>query len=122
MDMEEDIHNYLLLTRYPRSFQKAPETVENEVEAPKKRSIAEDAFVTLLPLWSSRDFGDTEFRGSQGHLQVNPKVEVTEPGTFTVTGPTEEVGAEVRDEAVNAGAPGFGVDEYGYPDIEAGDR
>ena len=71
--MDLDLHNYLLAT--PEAFRKlrVPETVEKEVEAPKKRSIDEDAFVTLLPLRSIRDFGDTEFRGSQGHLEVIPE-------------------------------------------------
>ena len=74
MEMDEDIHNYFLVT--PESFRKlryVPEIVEREVEAPKKRSIGEYAFITLLPLRSSRDFGDAEFRGSQGHLKVIPE-------------------------------------------------
>jgi len=45
---------------------------------------------------------------------------VTEPGSLTVTGPAGEVGAEVRIGAAEAGAPGFGVDEQGYPDVEVG--
>ena len=60
----EDLHNYLLAT--PDSFRKlryVPETVEREDEAPKKKSISgEDAFVKLVSLRSSRNFGDTRYR------------------------------------------------------------
>jgi len=56
-------------------------------------------------------------------LEVNPRGGnlVTEPGSLTVTGPTGVDGAEVRVEAVDAGAPVCGVDELGYPSIEVGE-
>ena len=103
--------------------QSIAETENKEVEAPKLRSIHGDAFVMLLPLQSSVDFSDTDFRGSQGEFEVNlvGRNLVTEPGSLTVTGPTRVDGAEVTVEAVGAGAPVCGVDELGYPGIEVGE-
>ena len=72
--MNQDIHNYLLATSAAfRMPQYIAETENKEVEAPKLRSIDGDAFVTLLPLQSSRDFSDTEFWGSQAEVEVNPR-------------------------------------------------
>jgi len=102
-----------------------PEIVDKEVqlEAPKLRSIDGDAFTTLLPLQSRGDFSDTEVRDTQGELEVGPGGEnlVAEPGSLTVTGRTGIDGAEVRGEAVEAGAQVCGVDELGYPGIEVGE-
>ena len=47
---------------------------------------------------------------------------VTELGILTVTGRTGIEGAEVRGEAVEAGAPVCGVDELSYPGIEVGEQ
>ena len=100
-----------------------PETANKEVEAPKLRSIDGDAFVTLLPLRSSVDFSDTEFRGSQDELEVIPEGGnlVAEPGSLTVAGRTGIDGAEARGEVVEAGAQVCGVEELGYPGIEVGE-
>ena len=97
-----DFHNYLLAT--PESFRKLryiPETVEKEVEAPKKRSIpGEDVFIEPVPLWSSTAIRNTRFRGSEGYLEDSCRdgggnVLVVGPGSLTVTGPTRvEVGAK----------------------------
>ena len=89
-----------------RKLRNILETVRREAQAPKKRSISgEDAFVTPVPLRSSRGFGDTRFRSSGGHLEDScseggGSLLVTELGSLTVTGLTgEEVAAEGR--AVN---------------------
>ena len=102
MEDLSDFHNYLLAT--PESFRKlryVPETVEEEVEAPKKRSIpGEDVFIEPIPLWSSTAIRNTRFRGSEGHLEDSCRdgggnLLVAGPGSLTVTGPTRvEVGAK----------------------------
>ena len=94
MEDLSDFHNYLLAT--PESFRKlryVPETVVEEVEAPKKRSIpGDDVFIEPVPLWSSTAIRNTRFRGSEGHLEDSCRDGgnqlVAGPGSLTVTGPT----------------------------------